>query len=618
MRLLHSNKINGATLTPSSENANYPASNLKDTRLSRKWRTTGDEDESLLIDAGGEALEVFQATDNLVTDPEDLTTGNWTPSNCDRVLSDFYYDGKRFTKLTNNGANTGFVYQSYTDTWATLTPSFSVKIKKGNSAGNTTQYLVQNTTTAGDAFNIIIDWDNYPNALGTPTDGVLHDYTWYDSETLELRIICATMDADTNDLRIICFGSNNTTDGEYTYWTAVQAEDLPYPTPYVNGSRAKNNPDETFEMPSQFTIDMIVKSWFVYDTAATKMVYSWYIDATHRCRIYYSAGSDIYFAEFHDGGTARFLQSQQFDNGTSHTNINQIIRIIVSIDLTTGDTTGSRLIVEPLESGAIAEDITWSGNIDILSSTFPTLSIGHENDVEQADSQFEYIRIYKGTLVGTVNNSADADALLAEKELILDKTYLEKITASYALIAGHNISAGASIKLQGNDYNSWNGPPLEEDMTWDSETIVHALTEVSYPFWRLLIDDPNNTDGIIKIGRPYLGTFYQVEKTFNKEFTEETFNTDIASYSQSGQLYTRRGYDGKQYNLNFPYWENSVKQAIEDIMATIGKRNPLFLILDEDNIDVLPVLYCHIPSDSQYPHIVDYRWKASLSFREVF
>lgn len=619
MRLLHDNKIDIATLTPSSENANYPAANLKDTRLSRKWRTTGDEDESLLIDAGGEKLDVFQATDNLAQDPEDLRAAgaNWAASNTTDELSDFYYDGKRFTKIINSGANAGYNQQDFTAIWTTLTPSFSVIIKKGSSAGNTTRFVIYDSTDPATVFSLVIDWDNYPNAPGTPTEGTLHDYEWKDSETLEIRIICATLDALGDDLQIRCFGSNNATDAEYTYWTAVQAEDLPYSTPYVNGSRAVVHPDETFEMPSQFTIDMIVRPWFAYNTATGHRWLGWYIDANHVFRIYYEPGSDNLSIEWKDGGTARYLASQQFDDGTAEVNINQRIRIIVSIDLTTGDTTGSRFIVEPLESGAIAEDTIWGGNIDDHSSTFSTLSIGHISDTNQIDGQFEYIRIYAGTLVGTVGDSDDADALLATKELILDKTYLEKIIASYALIAGHNLSAGASIKLQGNDYNSWNGPLLEEDMTWDSETIVHALTEVSYPFWRLLIDDPNNSDGVLKIGRPYLGTFYQVLQTFNKDFIEEPFNTDIITYSPSGQMYSRRGYDGKQYNLMFPYWLNSVKQAVEAIVETVGKRTPFFLILDEDNIDVLPVLYCHIPNDPQYPHIVGYQWKASLSFREV-
>ena len=618
MRLLHDNKIDGATLTPSSENATYLAANLKDTRLSRKWRTTGDEDESLLIAGSSLALEVFQTTINLAQDPEDLrkTGPNWTGVNCDTELSDEYYDDKRFTKVWNTGAATGYVHQTFADAWTTTTPSFSIIVRKGNTTNNLARFIIRNITNPGNVFHLPIDWDNYPNAPAVPTEGILHGYEWKDSKTLELRVIVDTIDLD-DDLAIWCYASPSAIINEYTYWTAVQAEDLPYPTPYVNGSRAITHPDETFEMSSKFILDMKFKPWFIYNVATDVFILDWYVSATQFFRLFFDT-SDFFYLDFKDGSNTATMGSQQFDDGSFFTDINQRIRILVSIDLTTGTNLGSRFIIIPLESGAKYEDIEWDGAIDAHSSTFPTLSIGHINDGSQADSQIEYIRIYAGTLVGAVADSDDADALLAEKELILDLTDLDKITASYALIAGHNLSAGASIKLQGNDFNSWNGPPLEEDMTWDSKTIVHALTEVSYPFWRLLIDDPNNADGIIKIGRPFLGTYYQVEKTFNKDFTEEPFNTDVNVYSKSGQVYTRRGYDGKQYNLNFPYWENSVKQAIEAIVETIGKRTPFFLIMDEDNLDKLPVLYCHIPDDVSYSHIVNYGWRGNISFREVF
>ncbi|KKK67495.1 hypothetical protein LCGC14_2953530, partial [marine sediment metagenome] len=47
---------------------------------------------------------------------------------------------------------------------------------------------------------MVIDWDNYPNAPGTPTHGTLHGYEWKDSETLELRVICANLVALGNDV----------------------------------------------------------------------------------------------------------------------------------------------------------------------------------------------------------------------------------------------------------------------------------------------------------------------------------------------------------------------------------------------------------------------------------
>jgi len=243
---------------------------------------------------------VFQATTNLIDDPEDLTTANWTGVGAPIVvLSDYYINGKRFTKVQNTGANLDYVFQILTDVWTTLTPSFSVIIKKGAVADNKARFLV--TNPAGDLFRISMDFDNYPNSPGTPIAGTLHDYTWFDSETVELRIICDALGNLNDDVTIYCFGGNNPIDGEYTYWTAVQAEDLPYPTPYVNGTRAVVHPDVTFRMPSKFTIDMIIRPWFIYDTANDKYSFSFYIDNTHKLMLYYRQTFDVFQLYWIDG-----------------------------------------------------------------------------------------------------------------------------------------------------------------------------------------------------------------------------------------------------------------------------------------------------------------------------
>ena len=53
MRILYDSVIDSAvTLTPSSENANYPVENIYDGRLSKQFRTTGDTSENIVIDAG--------------------------------------------------------------------------------------------------------------------------------------------------------------------------------------------------------------------------------------------------------------------------------------------------------------------------------------------------------------------------------------------------------------------------------------------------------------------------------------------------------------------------------------------------------------------------------------
>ena len=617
MRILYNNLWDLYTLTESHEDANYPVENTQDVRLAKVWRTETASAASVVISAGSAALAVFQATTNLVSDPEDLTTGNWTKTNCTASATSIIYDSKAFTKVTNSAAAAGHTNQQFNATWNNLVISFSAIVRKGSSANNTTYFRIRNDTTGVFIFSLAPDWDNWPNAPGTPTEGTLHGYDWKDSETLELRVICDTLIADTDNIAIRCYGSNNATAAEYTYWTAAQAEDLPYPTPYVNGSRAVTHPDETFEMPSQFTIDMIVRPWFTYDTAINHIFVKWHIDITHEFKIRWEAATDSIIIRWEDGGSERALNSQSFDDGTAEVDINQQIRIIGSFDLSTaGVTTGSRFIVIPLESGDINEDTAWNLAIDVHNSTFPTLSIGHEEDAIQADSQFEYIRIYEGTLVGTVGDSAAADALLAEKELILDLNYLNKLTVDSAAILNHNLSADATIKIQGNDFDSWNGPPLDTTMTWREDTIVTYMSSASYPFWRFYITNQNVDDGYFEVGRFMLGEYLQVDPSSLVEFPEKHPRNDRQAFSKSNQLYADQGSGWRELKYKFVNSPDTMKDKIETMWDANGKHTPLLLLNYDTKFTIIPPLYCVITKDITFDHLLHDKWGYNFDLRE--
>ena len=616
MRILYNNLWDNFTLVESQEDANYPVENTQDTRLVKVWRTSTASAASIVLAAGSAGLFVFKATTNLVQDPEDLTTGNWTTVNSIVTLSTLSYDDKIFNKVTNVGAAAGYVSQSFTATAGTTTPSFSATLRKGSSAGNTTEFAVYNLTGSANVIDIIVDFDNYPSAPGTVNNGVLHDYDWIDSETLELRAVCSAITV-TDDLQVRCFGSDNATGDEYTYWTAIQNENSDYSTPYVDGARAKNSPDETVQMPSQFTVDMVVKPWFAYTSTINHVLYEWNIDGTHVCVLRWNVAATLFGLNYHDGTTNRWILSQQFDDGSAETNINQRIRIIASIDLTTGDTTGSRLIVIPLESGAIAEDTSWSGNIDALTSTFSTLSIGHGNESLQADIQFEYINVYAGNLVGTVGDSAAADALLAKMDTILKLNYLNKITVDSAAILNHNLSADATIKIQGNDFDSWTGPPVDETMAWRAETIVTFITSVSYPFWRFLITDPNVSDGYFEVGRFVLAEYLQIDPASLIEFPEKHVRNDLQSFSRSNQLYADQGSGWKELSYQFVNAADSMKDSVETMWNAVGKKKPILFMNYDTSFSVIGPLYCAIINDMTFNHKKYDKWDFGLDLREV-
>lgn len=118
MKLFTDNQVDIATVSCSDASVNYPASNVKDSRLTKIFK--GDTNIDFDIRGAGAPKEIYQAFTNLVQDPTDLTTGNWSNSNTTDEISTKSINGNLFTKITNVGANAGYIQQTLTDSFNNL------------------------------------------------------------------------------------------------------------------------------------------------------------------------------------------------------------------------------------------------------------------------------------------------------------------------------------------------------------------------------------------------------------------------------------------------------------------------------------------------------------------
>ena len=80
-------------------------------------------------------------------------------------------------------------------------------------------------------------------------------------------------------MQIQCYGSNNSTAGEYTYWTEVQLIDEAEITmfPFVDGTHAADVIDVTQTMPDKFVIALKnLEPRFAYDTSSRNLFCEWF------------------------------------------------------------------------------------------------------------------------------------------------------------------------------------------------------------------------------------------------------------------------------------------------------------------------------------------------------
>jgi len=162
-------------------------------------------------------------------------------------------------------------------------------------------------------------------------------------------------------------------------------------------------------MPSTFTLRVKFRPKFAYDTASDQDLMGWNVSGTIRFRIRYLAADDHFRIVWRDAGTARTLNSAQYDDGTTHRNIDQWIEMIAAIDLTTGTTAGGALWMNGTQ-----DRVAWSGNIDAKASTFNRLQI-RAHDAVQGAYDIAYVELIPNYVVTNAEVQAAFKGVTAER-----------------------------------------------------------------------------------------------------------------------------------------------------------------------------------------------------------
>ena len=186
------------------------------------------------------------------------------------------------------------------------------------------------------------------------------------------------------------------------------------------------------------------------------------------------------------------------------------------------------------------------------------------------------------------------------------------------VIAGHNITNGATIKIQGSN-DDFATTPLDSAITHDAGHMIHFFTSgANYKDWRFFVHDATNPDTYIQIARLVLCNYLDVVEGPHRDFAEEPLDTTVVDFSQSGQVYADEGIIKRRYSLTFKKWTQTMKESLETMFASIKTAKPFFLVIDEDNMDKILPLYCKIAEYPGYTHFSAFRYSGSITFLEVF
>jgi len=641
MRFIYDNQIDSlaaSQITALTETTLYEATMVQDERLTTQWRSTAATDQTIVFNAGGTVTEthadqaIFQATTNLVTDPENLTSANWTEIYVDTTTSATIL-GYPAYEITANRDSGDAIHRQVLSS-PTTTMSIVTTLRKTGTSPAASRVLFCDADTAQNAVLVHVTWAT--KAVTYPNGAEAISPVWIDDETVRLFLNPDDIINPSNDIELRYYVSTGTAlTGQSVIATAPIVVDNTYPLGYTATSRAAwtataGNVAYTIPPSGKFIVDTEVFPYFPYDAAVVNRIWEWFIDNDNQLILSYSPGDDAWQLFWEQENSAATLTLPAFDDGTALT-INQPMRIVASMDLSTGTAAGSRVFMIPRSQGSLSETTAWSTTTQILSASgFSTLSIGHVSNVAQLDGFMSYLRIHGGTLTDINSTEAAIDAELATKQLTYSGSdYQSKFDVDTLAILGHTISAEADIKVELNDWDEWtytdgsDSSIIRNTMTWDENTILTFLdSKVKRQYARFTINDPNNDNGDIRVGRFWVGDYLDISPSSLLDFKVTKQTSDRTIYGRNRQKWSDVGVHWRKFELQFPRTVDvsaqSMLSKIQRMYETVGNaKSVIFANFDtvRDYRIVEPV-YASIVGPIAFNHRASQKYEYAITLEE--
>ncbi len=160
-------------------------------------------------------------------------------------------------------------------------------------------------------------------------------------------------------------------------------------------------------------------------------------------------------------------------------------------------------------------------------------------------------------------------------------------------IFGHNLTSGATIKLEANTTDSWALPPYSHTLTWNALAIVEFLDQ-TYRWWRISIEDGANPDGYIEIGRICAGEYYEPAVNVVETVQKSLVDPSTVEESDGRNEWSVERTKYRTYEVQF--WDIDATQQgeLETMFRAVGITRPLVFALDPDEYPEEETIYCKI------------------------
>lgn len=194
------------------------------------------------------------------------------------------------------------------------------------------------------------------------------------------------------------------------------------------------------------------------------------------------------------------------------------------------------------------------------------------------------------------------------------------LTARALIAFDGNFESGTVITIQANATDAWGSPSFSTVLAMDSANQffkgIAFIAATTFQFWRIIIDDVQNTDGFSEMGVPYIGEYFEPANGYSAAFTENRAELSSIETSDQGTSYQHVRATRRQYPLGWLGETEADKDTFIEFAEFAQVGRPFFMAF-EPGIDDQNTLYVMLTRGMQRVFQAPDHWRIATDMSEV-
>jgi hypothetical protein len=191
-----------------------------------------------------------------------------------------------------------------------------------------------------------------------------------------------------------------------------------------------------------------------------------------------------------------------------------------------------------------------------------------------------------------------------------------------ALIAfDGNFIASTIITVEANATDAWGAPSFSVTLALDSAAndfikAIAFIDTTTLRYWRIVINDPGNSDGFTEMGVPYLGDYQEPSNGYAAAFTDDRIELTAVAFAEEGANFQHVRNTAWRNALNWLGIPTAEKPRFDEMAKLVKVGRPFFMAL-EPLIDIQKTRYVMLEKPMKDVFMAPSHWRFNTDLREV-